>query len=52
MEEFRMVYNLIEMLTDGIVGVLWDFSGTSCVETGVKIQSFKSFVVSVEILNI
>lgn len=43
---------LIEILTDGIVKVLWDFSGTSCVETAVKIQSFESFVASVEILNL
>lgn len=42
----------IEILTDGIVEILWDFSGTSCVETGVKIQSFKSFVASVEILKL
>lgn len=47
-----MFYYLIKILTEGIVEVSQDFGGTSFLGTGVKTQGLKSFVASVEILNI
>lgn len=42
----------MKILMDGIVEVSRDFSGTSFLGTGVKTRGFKSFIASVEILNI